>query len=332
MSYHHIFVSCIKTISLKLDSDIIICNTIPDIKNINIKFLMKIFQKVVFFDEKNSKKTYLSHSSFIRPKTLYYFNKIILNSVIVPDINFYIYKDIYTFHDKHFISLYLRFLKLKYILVEDGINHFNRHKGYFHNNISFKSKVSKIYTLLMKNELYNLISDDGTSSFIKHIEVTSKFKMNFKKKLHIVNKKTYIDSLKLVDKNLILRIFLSNKEKSQLKKRSILLITEPLFVDKMVESKQKQYEIYFQILKKYNQNNILIKPHPRDEFNYKIKFKDIFVLKKAFPIEVIDFVGNFFDKVITINSSAINLISNTKEKLILFDNFNLTNIASKVIL
>ena len=46
---------------------------------------------------------------------------------------------------------------------------------------------------------------------------------------------------------------------------------------------------------------VLIKPHPRDELNYRERFNDHIVIEGKFPMEILNYIpGLTFDKVVSV--------------------------------
>jgi hypothetical protein len=73
-------------------------------------------------------------------------------------------------------------------------------------------------------------------------------------------------------------------------KRNYMLMTEN-FSDGVFSDEEKIVRIYADIIKKYDKNRIVIKPHPADAIEYKKYFPDIPVIDKSFPAELLKYVG-----------------------------------------
>ena len=66
---------------------------------------------------------------------------------------------------------------------------------------------------------------------------------------------------------------------------------------------------------------VLIKPHPRDELDYRKLFPRHIVLDKMFPMEILNFLdGVFFDRVVSVYT-VTDSIHFAKEKIFLGDDF-----------
>jgi hypothetical protein len=324
MTYHHVLTSISKSFIEEIKPDIILCNTIPNVKNLLRKPFLDIFNKIEIYDEINIRKNYELQANQVKfPFRYIKLRKNLKNALIIPNIEFSIYHTIFLYHDSHMISYLLRYLKINYILAEDGINHFKIIKHYFYNNLNFFQILKKHVNRILFSKFYNLSSSDGTSYFIKHIEMNSMIKMSFKKKTILLNKNDLFDKLSSNQKSLILSIFMNKELINDLMKIDILLLTEPLLIDNRVNSVDIQELIYKEIINHYKNTRIAIKPHPRDIFDYSSSFKEIFIINKDMPVEILSFVPKVFESVITINSSSIDLLTNFKNKIKLYDKYNI---------
>jgi hypothetical protein len=221
------------------------------------------------------------------------------------------------------ISYYLRHKKIKYILAEDGINHFLKvNKYFFYRHTFFKKLKVYLYRFLFP-ESYNLISGDGTSKYIKSIELNSFLPYSIPKKVKVLDKLKLFSELNLNQKEFILKAFNIDIEdlKPAISNRNIILLTQPLKDDLFVNSANEQLIIYKSILDSYDLHKVIIKAHPRDNFDYKTFFNDAYIIDKNFPVEIINFINIKLDNAITISSSSIELLIAIENKIILGDEY-----------
>ena len=100
----------------------------------------------------------------------------------------------------------------------------------------------------------------------------------------------------------------------------VLVLSEPLCD---LETRER---IFRDIITEYGEvegrrAQILIKPHPRDELDYKSLFPEHIVLDGKFPMEILNFVKNLvFDRVVTVFTVPA-AISFAKEKVFLGEDF-----------
>lgn len=90
----------------------------------------------------------------------------------------------------------------------------------------------------------------------------------------------------------------------KLNKKKYLLLTQPLSEDNVL-SEEEKIDIYRKILRNYDQEKLVIKPHPREKTNYKIFFPNIEIIEKKIPIELLELCGFRVEEVITIFSTGI---------------------------
>ena len=106
-------------------------------------------------------------------------------------------------------------------------------------------------------------------------------------------------------KEYILNLFdINEKNITFLSSKSIILFTQPLVTDKVL-SEQEQVEMYGKIIRQNPQQDILLKPHPRDHIDYTLYFPDIEIFNKPIPFQLLDLLNIRFKKAITISSSSV---------------------------
>ncbi len=107
----------------------------------------------------------------------------------------------------------------------------------------------------------------------------------------------------------IKRIFnISERDIAILKQRKNILFTQPFADDgELVES--EQYQLYKDALSKYRYEDVIIKVHPRDTFDYKKYFPDCLLFSKPVPFQLLDLFDVHFQTAITICSTAVTAIS-----------------------
>lgn len=146
----------------------------------------------------------------------------------------------------------------------------------------------------------------GKSDKVKKIYLTglAPIPKEIAHKVEFVNLKELWNKKTLEEQNEILDIFsfdLNIKEK--IKERDIILFTQPLSEDSIITEEEK-VEIYSKIIKKYPQNRLIIKTHPREKTNYKDIFKEYLILDTPFPFEILNLLDVKFNKAITLFSTA----------------------------
>jgi len=244
------------------------------------------------------------------------------------------YKDIYIYNDWTIFGCYLMDKKIRYHLIEDGLDAFYYLKGNL--NLINESYFNKVFYPNLKQKIKNVIKKIlncgyeyfGNSKYAIDIEVNDISKIFIPHdKVIEVPKKELFSRLTIKEKNLIYEIFMNETVEIDDNEKKLLLLTQPLFVDKMISREEYQIKAYKDILNKYGKNyRIYIKPHPRDCTDYKEKLKEykISIINKNMPTEILDYNKDVkFDLGVTITSSSIRGMNCIKEKIELgFDYLN----------
>lgn len=101
---------------------------------------------------------------------------------------------------------------------------------------------------------------------------------------------------------------------NNLKDADTLILTQPLREDCGLSDDE-----YQQIFEPYicKNPNVIIKPHPRDKFDFEKYFPNTLVLKSYVPMQLINYMGIVPRRAITVCSSAISAIPDYVEKITL---------------
>lgn len=188
------------------------------------------------------------------------------------------------------------FIDINFILLEDGTSNYTINK---------EKKINKIKRIIMGRNL-----DMGRDKRIKKIYLTglAPIPEEIKNKVEIVNLKELWNKKTKEEQEEILDIFNFDFEIiEKIKKRRIILFTQPLSEDKVITEDEK-INLYKKIIKNYNINQIILKKHPREITDYK-KYFDIEILDQSFPSELLSILDINFKKAVTIFSTAACTLS-----------------------
>ena len=131
----------------------------------------------------------------------------------------------------------------------------------------------------------------GTHKNIKKVYLTkNEVPKIIKNKVEIINMQKIWQGLSENEKNKILDIFNINLDEIDLNGESVLILTEPLTEENFITI-EDEIAIYNDMIEKFNEKNIIIKPHPRDSKNYYKIFPDTKIIDKYFPIELLSLIG-----------------------------------------
>ena len=105
-----------------------------------------------------------------------------------------------------------------------------------------------------------------------------------------------------IKRNFIYTLFdLTDADICNLKKRPIILLTQPLFK----EIKHCHTIIYWMIAHKYPKDKLIIKTHPRDRFDYERILPDYYIFRKPVPFQLLSFMGIRYQKAVTLFSTSV---------------------------
>ena len=83
-----------------------------------------------------------------------------------------------------------------------------------------------------------------------------------------------------------------------------ILLTEPISEDLLIPEEEK-IKIYLNLLKRIGRDDIVIKPHPREETDYSVFFPNYHVLDSIIPMQLLTLNGIKYDAAYSIRSSAL---------------------------
>lgn len=258
----------------------------------------------------NYKILYFGNAKFKNLKKVCFFKDISIKKdpfgyyYQVLKIHFYILYHIIKYKDVKLYGndalTYPSFFKSDFYILEDGLVNYTVPKKY--KNV--RKNLKEI--LKLKNPFY-VPYGYGKSKNIKKIYLTAlaPIPKEIEDKVEVLNLKELWNKKTKEEKEIILKIF--NFNDSILKKitsDTVMLFTQPLSEDKII-SEEEKIELYSKILKKYNNQSIIIKPHPREITDYSKYFPDYYVMIEKYPVEILELVGINIKKAITIFSTAV---------------------------
>lgn len=210
-------------------------------------------------------------------------------------------KSVYVFHEVSPI-LFMKNNDFDICMIEHGMINYTE--------LGKNNNINSLYLRLKKILKQRYV---GETSRIKEIYFKNIENVPFALK-HKAKRFELIDSyqgLSGMDKHKINKIFDINVS-LELIKQDIrfcnLIITQPFSELKMMTEDEKvgMYKSYIPV------EGAIIKPHPREKTQYKKLFKNCLVLSGKTPMELFYLNGIVFDTVVTVNSSAIDLIRYNK--------------------
>lgn len=180
--------------------------------------------------------------------------------------------------------------KYNFYLIEDGLMNY----------------MEQLYKRTYKDIILNR-ERMGLHKNVKKIYLTGLGKVPevIKKKVEIVNLEELWNKKSEDKRKQINEIFGVNVEAlKKIADRKIMLFTQPLSEDGIISEREK-IDLYSKILNKYQQKNVVIKPHPREKTDYSDYFLECCVMKEKYPVELMIFNGLKIDRAVTLFSTAI---------------------------
>lgn len=225
-----------------------------------------------------------------------------LEAAFVP-VDLARYDDIYVFCDSDPIGYYLTYRRIRYHAVEDGLNCLRyRDTAREDNRGAFPVKA-----LMARLGLIHI--QNGYSRYCIDMEVNDLSAIAHPTRNMIeVPREEMVDRLTEEDKARLVGLFVENRVEltdalhdAQAAGRPVVLIlTEPLCQDLTA-----RVQLFRDMIAEYGTVDgaaaqIVIKPHPRDPVNYHEAFPEHIILDSHFPMEILNFLGAVFDRVVTV--------------------------------
>ncbi len=248
-----------------------------------------------------------------------------LEAPFIP-VDFRKYREIYVFCDSDPIGYYLNQNKIYYHAMEDGLNclvHFDAARYDNRGHFGLKAFLSKKLNLIFVQNGYGKYCLDMEVNSISAITMPCPYYRE-------VPRQKLVDALTREDKDIILRAFVRDMDgllkkieecgaeitppeieeitensakpdgkdagRDKQKRDKILILTDPLCTLDVRE------QIFKDIVAEYEkQGQIFIKPHPRDELDYRKVFPGYPMFDATVPMEMLNFFENLhFEQVVTV--------------------------------
>lgn len=216
--------------------------------------------------------------------------------------------------DQDFLGKKL-FYKEKINVIEEGTGFYLTNSFFYYGEKNFSNKIKNILRKIVKKIIEKIFFIEerkkvfGYDESVKKIYLTEnlckKIPKGLEKKVEIINLKKLWNKKSEEEKKIIFDIFNFNDEiLKKVDENTIMLFTQPLSEDNMI-SEEEKIELYSKILRKYNSQSIIIKPHPREITDYSKYFSNCYIMKEKYPVEILELVGINIKKAVTIFSSAV---------------------------
>ena len=203
----------------------------------------------------------------------------------------------------------------KYTLLEDGPYCFS---AMMNNNYKYstyeekeyeklpigKGRLAFLFRKIMYGPVYfnrwgkNRLCTDIVLSTDEHLDYFDK------KTIHRIKLQGIWDTFSYQKQELLLNVFgMNHKDIDLIKSKKIIILTQPLYPDFI--GREEHQEIWKKIITKYPIDEIIVKPHPRDQYEYEKDVENLFVFRKKIPSQLFEVLNLEFDKAVTTFSSAV---------------------------
>lgn len=309
-TYYHVYVTFLKELNLpkpqRGQASLVLSDLSIDFENLKERVESTgLFEAVYKYDEKRD--TLFPELAKYRQNR----GNIILNlwqriiftrkyaRLLAPDVPVDLreYEDIYVYCDSDPIGYYLNQNKIRYHALEDGLNCLRNYDAARYDNRGF------FWLKAFMSERLNLIFiQNGYGKYCIDMEVNDISVLKYGHKKYVeCPRQNLVDSLSEGDKELILKAFVRDMEvlKKQLGesgqvKDKILVLTDPLCD---LETRKRIFKDIIEMYEK--EGTVFIKPHPRDELDYRKEFSEYPQFDATVPMEMLNFFPNIhFKKVV----------------------------------
>jgi len=305
-TYYHALISCVKQLVHHESSDILVTDYIPDGQSLADRIEKSgLFNKTYYVGRVDEYKP--------RSKLDYIVNQHRKNAELIENqlpFSFMSYREINVFHDDIWVSRYLKDRQIEYRLIEDSLDSFKTFSqscfAYMFPENLVKSAVKNRFRIGYVFCGFDSCTTEVEVNDINGVEIAS-FAKN---KLREVPRKVLFNDLSENGKKVLVRIFA--KDIPPIKPdKSVLLLTQPLYVDGLVKTQHEQIEIYRRLCSENisDGESLIIKPHPRDNTDYSSDFPETIIFEKNMPLEILTYmVSGEFSRVVSLSSSSTSSI------------------------
>ena len=315
-TYYHVLIAIVKTLTLKLTADIIVCSYIPDFQKLCKRLTNSgIFVNVSVFARSKTNQ-YRCRNKLDKLFHLHKRNAKVIERKLKIDLKRYEF--VYIFHDDIELGHYLQDIKCRYHLLEDARD-FMRiiPKTVFANLIPPKHSFKYWLKKFLGVGYFPL----GQSKYAVSIEVNDKTDIVIPmKKIKEAPKEQMFALLTEEHKDIISDVFAYSLKVDVLGMKRALVLTQPLSFEHQVSDDNAQIRVYQSIVDNLRAKGyfVYLKPHPRDTVKYDTLLHCSGIIDKNIPAEVISLKKELpFKKAVTINSTSIYSMDIAEERVAL---------------
>lgn len=294
----HVYIALLKKFNSHQKADIILVDTIPDVDKLAKRLRTEPLFEAVIVVKKSDE--------FVDTRSyhLNYFYVHLMKHRLNKRFSFLCsYDEVSIFNDYTEMGAYLNLVGIPYHLVEDGCDCYkknNQHK------VRGKARIAK--TLL--NKLFGVPAGLGDGRQIVDIEVNDVSDMRTKLNYPLIEvpRRELMKSVSGKQVEALLRIF-DAESLASIEEGSNIILTEPLWEIDATRRFDDVARFYGDIARSLGGKACYIKPHPRDDTDYRAYFPTDKIIDKNIPIELLNYLGvGRFSIAVTYSSTSIGLL------------------------
>ena len=199
-------------------------------------------------------------------------------------------------------------------IIEDGLMNYNRPIIETHKINPIIDKILHIFGIYFLNANEGL----GSHKNIKNVYLTKEFDHPLLKgKIKHINMKKCWNRFSNDKKIEILNIF-NISDFNDYEGKTVLILTQALSAQEFMTF-DEEIKIYEEMINRFKDYTPIIKPHPRDETDYRKLFEGVEILNKSFPIELLNLIG--FEPTIACSVVSTALLNFEKSKIYVYDGY-----------
>lgn len=311
-TYYHVYVTFLKELKRPVDdrgqATLLLSKMSCNFEKLGERVMSTgLFSEVLEFDEKN--ESFFPELAKLRNGSGNFVGNLLkrmrftklyakFQEPYIP-VDFRDYRDVYVYCDSDPIGYYLNQNHIYYHALEDGLNCLkNFDAARFDNRGHFGLKA------FLSRRLNLIFVQNGYGKYCLDMEVNDISAIQYPCPRYIEEpRQALADRLTEDDKRIILQAFIRDKEKLERQidesgavGDKILILTDPLCD---LETRER---IFRDIIKMYeHEGTIFLKPHPRDELDYKTLFGEYPQFDATVPMEILNFFSGLrFRKVVAV--------------------------------
>ncbi len=198
-----------------------------------------------------------------------------------------------------------------YSLIEDCPHSFQQtYMNYFKKFDELEHRKKLLYPIakfLNGPTYYNRF---GNNKLCTNVIMTYDDKLEYlkDKSVQLLNTSVLWQESTIEKQQMILDFYdISDADIVDMRSRETILFTQPLYPDFIRIDEHR--EIYRKLISRYKIEDLVIKTHPRDIYEYEKDFPNLHVIRSVMPSQLLDLLNIRYEKAVTVFSSAVKQIS-----------------------